>query len=374
MKILQLGKFYPIRGGVEKVEYDLMLGLSLRGIDCDMMCAVTEKGGVRRINDHASLIGCDTVVKAAATMISPNMIFRLREVCNNYDIIHIHHPDPMACMALYFSGYKGPVVLHWHSDILKQKLLLKFFQPFQEWLLRRADIIVGTTPVYVKESPYLQNYQHKIDSFPIGCVSCALKQDAPNPLKERYAGRKMIFSLGRLVEYKGYEYLIEAAKYLSEEYVVVIGGVGPLRDRLQQQIEQLNLGGKVILLGFLSDEEVQLYYDACTLFCLSSVFKTEAFGIVQIEAMSCAKPLVATTIPGSGTHWVNEHNVSGLNVEPCNARAIAEAIVQITQDEQTYQRFCEGSHARYKKEFTYERMIDNCLGIYKKVLDGRNCK
>ena len=126
MKILQLGKFYPIRGGVEKVMYDLMSGLSARGVDCDMMCATTEGGSrIETLNDHASLICCDTMAKAAATMISPKMIYALRRVCHNYDIIHIHHPDPMACMALYFSGYDGRVILHWHSDILKQKYLLK---------------------------------------------------------------------------------------------------------------------------------------------------------------------------------------------------------------------------------------------------------
>lgn len=369
MKILQLGKFYPIRGGVEKVMYDLMSGLSARGVDCDMMCATTEGGSrIETLNDHASLICCDTMAKAAATMISPKMIYALRRVCHNYDIIHIHHPDPMACMALYFSGYDGRVILHWHSDILKQKYLLKLYKPFQDWLLRRADIIVGTTPIYVKESPFLKHVQHKITSFPIGTDFWDMKKCKPNYVRENYKDKKIIFSLGRLVEYKGFEYLIDAALHLPDDYVILIGGTGPLRAKLQTQIDASNLNDKVKLLGFIEDKDLPFYYDACSLFCLSSVFKTEAFGIVQIEAMSCSKPVIATIIPGSGTYWVNAHNESGLNIEPGNSQELANAIINITSDEHTYDRYCRGARRRYEQHFTYNKMIDNCLNIYNRVL------
>ena len=369
MKILHLGKFYPIRCGVEKVMYDLMSGLSARGVDCDMMCATTEGGSrIETLNDHASLICCDTMAKAAATMISPKMIYALRRVCHNYDIIHIHHPDPMACMALYFSGYDGRVILHWHSDILKQKYLLKLYKPFQDWLLRRADIIVGTTPIYVKESPFLKHVQHKITSFPIGTDPLDMKKGKPNYVRESYKDKKIIFSLGRLVEYKGYEYLIDAALHLPDDYVILIGGTGPLRAKLQTQIDASNLNDKVKLLGFIEDKDLPFYYDACSLFCLSSVFKTEAFGIVQIEAMSCSKPVIATIIPGSGTYWVNAHNESGLNIEPGNSQELANAIINITSDEHTYDRYCRGARRRYEQHFTYNKMIDNCLNIYNRVL------
>ena len=100
-------------------------------------------------SEESRIFRTKTLTKLAATMISPEMIFRLRRICSEYDIIHIHHPDPMATLALFFSGYRGKVVLHWHSDILKQKFLLRFFSPFQSWLIRRADLILGTTPVYV---------------------------------------------------------------------------------------------------------------------------------------------------------------------------------------------------------------------------------
>lgn len=177
-------------------------------------------------------------------MLSPAMIFRLRKINKEYDIIHIHHPDPMACLALFLSGYKGPVVLHWHSDILKQKMLLKLYSPLQNWLLRRAKVIVGTTPVYVQESPFLENIQRKVISVPIGIDEMKPVPGRVAQIKERYAGKKIIFSLGRLVEYKGYEYLIKASQKLNDDYIILIGGKGPLQEYLQSLIDELGVRKK----------------------------------------------------------------------------------------------------------------------------------
>lgn len=365
LKILQLGKFYPIRGGVEKVAFDLMMGLSEKQIYCDMLCAA-EEGGDRiiRLNDYARLICSRTWVKACATMISPSMIFTLRRICKEYDIIHVHHPDPMACLALFLSGYKGKVVLHWHSDIQKQKFLLKLYRPLQQWLLRRADRIVGTSPVYLAESPFLTRVQGKTVCLPIGVEPMVPVPEAVEAIRKQYPGKKIVFSLGRLVAYKGYRFLVAAAQYLKGDYVVLIGGTGALKEELQKEIEDLSLQDKVKLLGRVSDEDLPAYYGACDVFCMSSVQKTEAFGIVQIEAMSCGKPVVATRIPQSGVPWVNKEGMSGLNVEPGKARELARAIEQVTENTETYQRFSDGARKRYQEMFTKERMIERCLTIY----------
>lgn len=375
MKVLQVGKFYPIRGGVEKVMWDLTKGLSEKGVDCDMLCAKMPGDGIDaadlkfdtmggkglRFNEHGRVIFAKSYAKVAATMMSPAMVFKMRKLIRDaqkngkpYDVVHVHHPDPMACVALFFSGYKGKVVLHWHSDILKQKGLLQLFMPLQNWMIRRADKIVGTTPVYVQQSPYLQGAQDKITYLPIGTMGIPV---IPQPKEDE----KMIYSMGRLVEYKGFKYLIEAAKYLPDNYKILIGGGGPLKDELQVQINEMGLKDKVKLLGRVLDEDVPTLYNKCDIFVLSSVMKTEAFGIVQIEAMSCGKPVVATKIPGSGTWWVNEDGVSGINVEICDAKAIADAILKIEAD---YERYSEGARKRYEKVYTFEGMIDNCLSIY----------
>ncbi|GGE18896.1 glycosyltransferase [Sphingobacterium cellulitidis] len=370
MRVLQLGKFYPIRGGVEKVEYDLMLGLSNAGIHCDMLCASTEDhpSATIHLNKFATLFVMPTQINAAATKLAPQMITRLKKIANNYDIIHIHHPDPMATLALFLSNYKGKVVLHWHSDILKQKTLLRLYKPLQNWLIKRADIIVGTTPVYVEQSKFLKNVQSKIDFIPIGVDVEEDLSPLVNGIKEKHQNRKIIFSLGRLVEYKGYEYLIKSAKYLDDNYKIVIGGKGPLKEELEKIISDNDLGNKVQLLGFMTDEEVKAYYQACDLFCLSSILKTEAFAIVQIEAMGYGKPVVSTRIPESGVSWVNQNGLSGLTVEICDERALADSFQTILTEEEVYKSLSDGAKKRYLEHFTREKMVDKCLQIYNKIL------
>jgi rhamnosyl/mannosyltransferase len=370
MKILQIGKFYPIQGGVEKVMYDLTIGLSQQNIHCDMLCAVigNQKSGMIQIGKFARIFCMPTCIQLSATMISPAMILKLRKIQCEYDIVHIHHPDPMACLALLLSGYKGKVLLHWHGDILKQKILLKLYRPLQRWLINRADVIVGTTPIYVQHSPFLQKVQDKTTYIPIGVAPLVADPDQVNRIEKQYSGKKIVFSLGRMVEYKGYEYLIKAAQYLDDDHIILIGGGGPLKNKLQQLIDDSEVGEKVKLMGFISDEERVAYFMACDVFVLSSIWKTEAFGIVQIEAMSCGKPVVATRIEGSGVSWVNADGVSGYNVDPRNAEALAGAIRKLVPGTQSYMDFSTRARTRYEMMFTQEKMIDNCLKLYREVL------
>ncbi len=342
------------------------------------------------------------------------MITQLRRTAKAYDIIHVHHPDPMAALSLFLSGYKGKVVLHWHSDIEKQKWLLKLYRPLQQWLVRRADAIIGITPVYTAESPYLTQVQQKIHCLPIGIEPVHPTPEAVEKIRSRYPGKKIIFSLGRLVAYKGFRYLVEAGRYLNDEYVILIGGSGALKEELTSLIAQWGLQEKVHLLGRISDEDLPGYFGACHLFCMSSVQKTEAFGIVQLEAMSCSKPVVATTIPHSGVSWVNAHEISGLNVPssvqkteafgivqleamscskpvvattiphsgvswvnaheisglnvpPCDAKALAKAFTTILGDKELYAKLSEGAFNRYKTLFTKDKNMKSLLDIYQKL-------
>ncbi len=369
MKILQVGKFYPIRGGVEKVMYDLMLGLSEREIHCDMLCASTENFPEKDIviNQYAKLFVVSTQIKVAATMLAPKMITKLRRIANQYDIIHIHHPDPMASLSLFLAGFKGKVVLHWHSDILKQKTLLKLYKPLQDWLIKRADLIVGTSPIYVKESQFLTQVQEKIAHIPIGVQPLLADSTKANMIRGRFAGKKLLFALGRLVEYKGYPFLIEAMKGLDDSYHLLIGGIGPLREELENQVKALNLQDKITFLGFIPDEDVPNYFKACHIFCLSSTIKTEAFAIVQIEAMSLGKPVISTRIPGSGVSWVNEHEVSGLTVPIENADDFRNAIFRLGENKEFYDRLSKGASERFKQNFTLDKMIDKTISIYKSL-------
>lgn len=370
IKVLQIGKFYPIRGGVEKVMYDLMIGLSKQGVSCDMLCASTEHhpAGTIDLNPKARLIIVPTLFNLSATKIAPVMITRLRKIAKQYDIIHVHHPDPMAALALFLSGYKGKVVLHWHSDILKQKMLLKLYSPLQRWLINRADRIVGTTPVYVQESDFLKLVKHKLDWVPIGIDPVVGDFDEITKIRNTYPNKRIVLAVGRLVEYKGYEYLIKAAQKFTDDVQLLIGGKGPLLDTLQNQINELGIADRVKLIGFISDEELPSYFEASSVFCLSSIWKTEAFAIVQIEAMSCGKPVVSTAIPGSGVSWVNSHMESGMVVPIEDSDAIASSVNSILENDSLYLSLAQGSRRRYLAEFTLDKMAVKCIKLYHGLL------
>lgn len=357
--------------------WDLTRGLSVRNVDCDMLCAclsgetdpkdeaLRQEDGSLRFNAHGRVFRVKALSKKAATMISPAMLSWLRRHGDDYDIIHVHHPDPMAAAALRLSGFKGKVVLHWHSDILSQKFLLALYRPLQDWLVRRADVIVGTTPAYIESSPWLKEVQQKCTYVPIGIEAINPDPDGAAAIRERFPGKTILFSLGRLVPYKGYPVLIRAMKYLPEKYQLLIGGTGPLRKELEELIDSEKLTERVCLEGYIPDEKIPAYFGASDVFVLSSVMKTEAFGIVQIEAMSCGKPVVATKIPGSGVAWVNEDGVSGRNVTAGDSEEMAAAIEDVADH---YQSFSAGARSRFGELFSEEKMINSILKIYEALV------
>lgn len=369
MRILQLGKFFPLKGGVEKVMYALAKELSERGIDCDAMFA-SKDGHTKdiQLNEHCHIYICRTYMEAKATMIAPTMISMLKSVCHRYDIIHVHHPDPMAALALRMSGFKGRVVLHWHCDIVRQNKLLKLYRPLQSWLIRKADVIVGTTPVYLEQSDALSQVQHKCRCIPIGVYEPQADAALIERLRRQYAGRKVIFSLGRLVLYKGYDVLIQAASLLPDDYIVLIGGSGHQHNHLEQLIAAQGLEHKVKLLGFIPDSQLGSYFEACDVFCLPSIDKREAFAIVQVKAMVHSRPIVSTDIPGSGVPWVNKHGVSGLTVAPRDSQALAVALQEVCNDATRYQHYAMQARLRYEQLFRMDTMISACHALYQQLL------
>lgn len=369
MRVLQLGKFYPFSGGMEKVMFDLLDGLSANGVACDVLCTYAEPSRPYHVYEVGSnrIICTKSLAKKLSTAISPQLISELRKICSRYDIIHVHHPNPMAALALRLSGYGGKVVVHWHSDILRQKRILWAYMPLQNWLLRRADIVMGTSPVYISQSPHLAAFIDKCTYAQIGIDPMEPDAEAAEKIRKQYKGRKIVFSLGRLVNYKGFRYLVDAARELPDDYMVLIGGTGELHNELQRQIDNYGLNDRVKLLGHISDSDLPAYYGACDIYCLSSIMKTEAFAIVQIEAMSCGKPVIATNIPGSGVPWVNEDGVSGINVTVEDGHALAEAIKKVIGDKTLYAELSAGAKERFNSMFRKEAMIERCLDIYKRL-------
>jgi rhamnosyl/mannosyltransferase len=371
MKVLQIGKFYyPIMGGVETVAFDIAEILNQKGIVCDILCTnINHKTVYDTINGYkvfrAGIFG-----DVFSTQLSLKYIILLRKIINNYDILHVHLPNPLANIAIMLANiHNKKIVIHWHSDIIKQKNILKFYRPFQSWLLNKADVIIGTTQDYIENSQDLSAYQGKCVAIPIGIDPDRLCSDNEliKQIRTKYANKKIILSLGRHVYYKGLQYLIEAAKFLDEEYVILIGGEGPLTSELAHSIIANNVQNKVVLLGKIDRYELGSYFAACDLFCLPSIMKSEAFGVVQIEAMSFGKPVIATKIDGSGTSWVNKHESSGINVDIMDPVQLADAIKKITGDKALYQQYSTSARQRFTEYFHREVMLNKIIDIYKSL-------
>lgn len=372
MKILQFGKFYyPTFGGMERAMYEIVEGFNARNIQCDVLCSNTGP------HNETSDFGSYKAYRAASyglihsTPVSPQLISKLWKIHKEYDVIQIHHPDPMAFLALFIVRPSCKIVVQWQSDIVRQEKTLKLFLPLQNWVLNRADAIIAASTAYAEHSPYLIPHLEKTEIIPIGISEDELQSDEKNTkqIRERYQDKKIVLAFGRLVTYKGFEYLVEAAQYLSDDYVILIGGGGPEEKNLKELIDRYLLNDKVYLLGNVDEKEKYDYFQAASLFCLPSVTKAEAYGIVLVEAMAFGKPIVSSRIEESGMIWVNKDRVTGLQVPPRSPKELAEAIEEIGNDPQLYQKFSENARKRYQKIFTREIMIDKLDNLYQKILN-----
>lgn len=374
MKILQFGKFFPPDvGGIENFMHDLTEELSQK-IRCDVLCSNSRNKTVIERKENYTVTRTASFGELFSTSISPAMIYWLGKIGNDYDIIHLHLPDPMATFAYFLIRPKTKLILHWHSDVLKQKRLLKIYIPLQDWILKRANRIICTSTNYLNASEYLKNYKDKSVVIPLGLnpKKLQIKESKVKEIKERFKNKPILFTLGRLTYYKGFEYLIEAIKELN--CYLLIGGSGPLKYKLENLIKKLKIESKVFLLGRIKDEDLGSYYQACDIFCLPSIYKTEAFGLVQAEAMYFGKPIVSTRIKGSGVDWVNKDNITGLTVEPKNINSLHKAIKIILHNTELKNKFGENAKKRFKENFDIKIVASNILNLYKEVLGKDNNK
>ncbi len=370
MKILQVGKWYKSVGGIETARDNVTNTLSSWGIQCDSLCKNrNHEGATYVINDHCTAYVVGTTFFISRVPICLKEITTMRKICKNYDLLDFHQPDPMSVVALMLSGYKGKVVTHWHADIAESSLLMKFYKPFQDWLLRRSDVIFASTPAIVETSPGLKGYEKKLEIVPYGIDEPTSYPELVKEIKSKYLNKKIIFGMGRLATYKGFDFLIDAMIELPNEYICLIGGKGPLYDQLEKHIKDLGLSCRVKLLGFLDDEHVSAYHDASMLFCMPSINNGESFGIVQTEAMAHSRPVVTTKVPYSGVSWVNADGVTGINVPVKDSHALAEAIIKIGSDDALREEYGKNARKRFMELFEKNVMVNSVLNIYKRLLN-----
>lgn len=373
MRCLQISKYYtPVKGGIETVVRDISIGLSKRGWPIEILCS-NKKIYTQIDNDPLRVTRIGTLGVFESAPISLGLPFRLFRIQSNFDVIHIHLPNPIANLAVWFTRPHSKIVIHWHSDIINQKFLLKLYAPLQAWLIKRADAIIVTSLPYATHSTWLSGHSKKIHVVPIctvdplGVSSQEERHLNAKRVGERWVGKRIVFALGRMTYYKGFDVLIKAARFLPNDTIVLIGGSGKLLALFRQQVIVEGLENKVYLLGEISDEDLSGYFQLADIFCLPSIERSEAFGVVILEAMGYGKPIVATNIKGSGVAWVNKHGESGLNAEPGEPVSLANCINCLLEDPILAENMAKGARIRFKSQFDIEKMLDSIEAVYDSI-------
>jgi len=371
-KIVHFGKYYlPDSGGIESVTVSLAKGAVAAGHAVKVVCFEKTPAPQEEVLDGVSVVRAPIEKLVASQPLGLKYFRACISGALGADIVHLHAPNMLAALCTLFIGKKPRLLVHWHSDVINKGLLGKILRPLESALLRRADCIVATSQVYADASETLRPYKDKIAIVPIGVPDAKHAggdAELSPSIEKQICGRKIILAVGRLVPYKGFNVLIDAAKHLSDDSVAVIVGGGPLQQELQQAVELADVKDRAVLTGRLSDAVLHTLFERATLYCLPSTYRAEAFGVVLLEAMTYGLPIVATDIPGSGVPWVNQHGISGLNVPVGDPVALAGACNQILSSAELGGRLSEGARKRFLAEFTEEVSVKRMMHAYDQML------
>jgi glycosyltransferase involved in cell wall biosynthesis len=365
VKVLQVGKFYdPYRGGMETVLKSLCEGLQPH-VDLHVLVANTSNHTVHE-QCGVPVTRVASLGKLFSSSLTPSFPHWLSKI--SADLVHVHMPNPIAEISYLMTGRNRPLIAHFHSDIVRQKSLLRAYAPILESFYRRANCIVVPTPNHISVSSFVSRFRKKCVVVPFG-ISLAkfdLTESLAAKMRQLQSSIPVILFVGRLVYYKGLEYLIHAMKELPAQLWII--GTGPLEARLKQLTAQLQLQEKISFLGEISERDLPAYFHACEIFALPSVANSEMFGMVQLEAMACCKPVVSTNIP-TGVPWVNQHGITGLVVPPGDSAALAQAMRNLLESRALREEMGHAGRSRVEAEFTIAKMVQRMLDLYRSALN-----
>jgi rhamnosyl/mannosyltransferase len=305
------------------------------------------------------------VATVASTPLSPGLVAQFRHL--RPDITHLHHPYPLAEVAYLMWGRRR-MVMTYHSDIVRQRLLARAYRPVLKRVLMRANCIIASSPQYVASSSVLSTVADKCLVIPFGIdlgAFEAIEEQRVHAWRARL-GHPLVLFVGRLRYYKGLEYLLEAMVSLPDVRLAVAGR-GEMEKGWRAQAQSLGLSQRVHWLGDVSQADLPSLYAAADVFVLPASHRSEAFGLVQVEAMAAGVPVVSTDL-GTGVSYVNLHGETGLVVPPGQSAPLARAIGVLLADSDLRQRMGGAGRARAHAIFNLDRMVSEVDAIYERVL------
>lgn len=358
MRILHLGKlYYPDLGGIESVTRSLAEGAVSKGHKCSVVC-FTE-----RASDSIETLAGVSVHRTVSrlTIASQPLSFKYfllsGRLCREHDVVHLHAPNLLGMLAaLIFSRQK--LVLHWHSDILNKGLLGKLVKPVEYLCAIKAKVIIATSNAYVGHSSILKTFKKKVSVVPLGTDVNQLRTI------HKLRSRKTILAVGRLVEYKGFNYLLKAFAQCEFDADLIIVGSGPEEGNLKLLASQLKIDNLVDFRGSIDNEELSKLFCSSHMFCLPSINKSEAFGVVLLEAMAAGLPIISSDVKGSGMSWVNKHMTSGIKVQPRDIKGLSMALDLLLRNDELRNKLAVGAKNRVNKHFDNEKNVEKTMQLY----------
>jgi len=369
MKVLHFYKAYlpDSVGGVEQVISQIALSSVSLGVDTEVLALCpTMVDRTIKIDNHC-VHRCRSNFEIASTPFSVSAFLRFRQLAKEADVIHYHFPYPFADLLHFITRVNKPTVLTYHSDIVKQKHLLKLYQPLMNKFLGSVDRIVATSPNYLKSSKVLARFQNKVSVIPIGLD----KSTYPAPDNDRLEywqkkfGDKLFLFVGVMRYYKGLHILIEAAH--NSDYPIVIVGAGPIEKELKDQIKNLGINN-IYFIGFVSDEDKVALFTLSYAILFPSHLRSEAFGISLLEGAMYGKPLISSEI-GTGTTYINIDGETGMVVPPSDPGALREAMDYLWNNPVVAKKMGERAEERYWDLFTADKMAKSYVDLYQSLLD-----
>lgn len=371
MRVTMVNKYYPPHlGGIEYHMRDLAAALVAGGgVQVRAIVANGGRGEVSETVDGVQVERLSRLFEYASTPVVPGMTNALRaegsRADGRPDVMHLHFPYPWGEYSWLRARPGVPTVLTYHSDIVRQKALLRLYRPILERLLDRVDLIIATSPDMVEHSEFLRPRAEKCRVVPFGID---VDRFAPTPstlarAKELRTAhtRPIILFVGRLIYYKGVDVLLRAMQDVDADLVII--GRGPLEAELRALAGSLGIADRVTFSPPVAAGDLVAWYHAADVFCLPSVARSEAFGLVQLEAHASGTPVVSTRLT-TGVPFVNQDGVTGLTVPPGDVRALTDALGTLSGDRALRERLGQQALDRARAQFTIDRMVDDTLGVY----------
>lgn len=374
-KVLHISKYYyPFSGGTEQIARDCVLALKGKYEQKVIAFNDINENGRSKVDD-VEVVKCGTFAKVSSQSLSASYGKLLRLVFKKYqpDIIIFHYPNPFVASLLLStlkrydekrvvdSKPKARLIVYWHLDIIRQKILRLFFSSQNRKLLNRADKVIATSPNYIEGSSWLKSVERKCVVVP-NCINIERMELTPEiearaaEIKEENKGKIICVAVGRHTEYKGFKYLVQTSKKLDDRFRLFITGNGELTDSLHKEAEG---DLKITFTGQIDDAELKALIKSCDIFCFPSITKNEAFGLALAEAMYYEKPAVTFNIPGSGVNYVCINGENGIEVENRNVDAYAEALVKLASDRLLREQYGKAGRERVVRNFLSTQYCEN---------------